>query len=132
MKQRNQTVQHAKQGNSKCSLASWGNFLLARMDGQPFHVRKKVFGSFSKTSQLIIFIFSFRYYSSLPYFPVHLSDFLKFCSTKCLAAMNSTFLLDITQVTGLLSEFLGRNGQGLFYAEWRTGLDQILDNMWCH
>lgn len=27
---------------------------------------------------------------------------------------------------------LGLNGQGLFYAEWRTGLDQIFDNMWVH
>lgn len=33
MKQRNQRVQDTKQGNSTFSLVSWGNFLLARMDG---------------------------------------------------------------------------------------------------
>lgn len=100
MKQRNQTVQDAKQGNSKFSWVSWGNFLLARMDGQPFHVRKKESESFSKTSGLLIFIFSFWYFSSLPYFPIHLSDFLKSGSTKCLIARNSVCVLDITEATG--------------------------------
>lgn len=106
MKQRNPTVRDPKQGNSTSSLVSWGNFLLATPDGQPFNIRKKEFGSVSKALRLLIFIFSSSYYSSLSYYPIHLSDFLKSCSAECLVAMNSAFLLGIPQATGYPEEWM--------------------------
>lgn len=72
VKQRKQMVQDLRKGNISFSMVSWGNFLLADMGAQPFHIKRKVVRSVSKPSGLLIFTFRFRYYSFLLYSSIYL------------------------------------------------------------
>lgn len=72
VKQRKQMVQDSRQGSILFSMVSWGNFLLANMGAQPFHIRRKDVRSVSKPSGLLIFTFRFRYYSFLLYSSIYL------------------------------------------------------------